>query len=75
MPLTLYEQSCRSGAALTFFKYALSPVQASMAVLSANPAHPELSRFYVHTMRSVGKRLVLRMYVDSHLYYIHSIHR
>ena len=36
-------------------------LQASLAVLAANPAHPELSRFYVHTMKSVSKRLVLRM--------------
>ncbi|CAI8024690.1 Ribonuclease P protein subunit p21 [Geodia barretti] len=35
--------------------------QASLAVLSANPSHPQLSRFYVHTMKNVGKRLVLRM--------------
>lgn len=32
-----------------------------MAVLSADPSRPQLSRFYVHTMRSVSKRLVLRM--------------
>ena len=38
-------------------------LQASLAALSVNPAHPELSRFYVHTMRSVSKRLVLRMCV------------
>lgn len=40
-------------------------LQASLAALSADPSHPELSRFYIHTMKSVSKRLVLRMYVNK----------
>lgn len=40
-------------------------LQASLAALAANPAHPELCRFYIHTMKSVSKRLVLRMYVNQ----------
>lgn len=38
-------------------------LQASLAVL---PSHQELSRFYIQTMKSVSKRLVLRMYVNTY---------
>jgi len=41
-------------------------LQAALAVLSATPSQPHLSRFYIHTVRTIGKRLVLRMWGQSH---------
>ncbi|KAG8587188.1 hypothetical protein GDO81_005596 [Engystomops pustulosus] len=43
--------------------------QAAHCVLAANPENVELARFYCHTQKTIGKRLVLRH--SKHSYYCH----
>lgn len=38
-------------------------LQAAHSVLCSNPCQPQLSRFYIHTLKAISKRLVLKMYV------------
>ena len=48
------------GSACGDFSFA-SLLQAALAALSATPSQPQLCRFYVRTLRTISKRLVLRM--------------
>ena len=38
-----------------------SHMQAAIAALSVTPSQPQLSRFYIHTMKTISKRLVLKL--------------
>lgn len=44
-----------------FFTFFL--LQAAHSVLSSNPDQPQLARFYIHTLKTISKRLVLKMWV------------
>lgn len=35
--------------------------QAAHSVLSSNPSQPQLARFYIHTLKTISKRLVLKI--------------
>jgi len=52
-----------------FFAFCL---QAAFAAVSATPSQPQLARFYIHTMRTIAKRLVLRMYDPHHVLHVHA---
>ena len=46
-------------------------LQAAFAAVSATPSQPQLARFYIYTMRTIAKRLVLRMYNPHHVVHVH----
>ena len=39
-------------------------MQAAHAVLSKTPNQPQLARFYIRSLKTISKRLVLKMYVE-----------
>lgn len=46
---------------LALYYISIQILQAALAALSATPSQPQLSRFYIRTMKTVGTRMVLRM--------------
>ncbi len=36
-------------------------LQAATTALCTTPAQPQLARFYIHTMKTISKRLVLKL--------------
>ena len=47
-----------SGDDVVYHNTVLSYVQAALAAVSATPSQPQLARFYIHSMKMIGKRLV-----------------